>query len=353
MKSTPDVIPPLMTVLLPVFNGGKFIVEAIESILNQTFRDFEFIIIDDGSTDNTPEILREYLAKDSRIILVTQENKGLVATLNEGICRATGKWIARMDCDDIALPQRFEKQMLQIEQTGADICGCWAKPFGSTNIRVQKHPSTDQAIKMALLFGAPFVHPTVIMRSELAKQLCYDKEWDNAEDYDLWERAARAGWKMTNVPESLLMYRHHATQVSNKSAWRQHILTQKIRSRYWHFVFDSMGINHDPIEEVLKIREPSFSGLNIDKVDYAFEELLRRNHGDTRSTIFDHATRLYFRIAADCPDIVARWSKLHKKYGAGLALGIKLKLSLLRLFRVRSNSSLFHSLKKIYFYLIR
>jgi len=344
---------PLISVVLPVFNGGKFLVESIESILRQTFNDFELIILDDGSTDMTPDILREYQARDARITLVTQRNLGLAATLNEGIRLARGKWIARMDSDDIALPQRFEKQMVQIDQTDSDICGCWAKPFGSTNVQIQKHPSTDQAIKMALLFGSPFVHPTVIMRRELAKQLCYDNAWDKAEDYDLWERAARAGWKMTNVPELLLLYRLHALQVSSESALQQHILTQKIRRRYWYFVFDSLGISRDPVDEVLKIRESSFDNLNVDQVDYAFEELLRRHHGDAQSTIFDHATRLYFRIAADCPDIVARWGKLHKRYGSGRGLGTRLELWLLRLFRVRPSSDLFYYIKMIYFYLVR
>ncbi len=344
---------PLISVVLPVYNGEKYLAEAIESILCQTFRNFEFIIIDDGSSDRTLAIVQEYQGKDSRIRLTSRENKGLVATLNEGINLACGKWIARMDADDIALPHRFERQLQWLEQTGADICGSWVKFFGTTDKRIEKHPKTDQAIKIELLFGAPFAHPSVMMKTALVKRLRYDEAWEKAEDYDLWERAARAGWQMTNVQEVLLLYRQHATQITTHTSSQNHMLSQKIRRRYWEFISKEMRLDHDWIDEVMKIRDLSSPKINMDYVDSAFVNLLQRNRGEARGTILVHLTRLYYLLAGDCPDVVSRWSALNKEFGAGFALGIKLKLWLLSMFRIRSNSDTYHRLKSYYFSLFR
>jgi hypothetical protein len=226
------------------------------------------------------------------------------------------------------------------------------KLFGTSDNRILKHPQTDAAIKMELLFGAPFAHPTVMMKSALVKQLRYDKAWEKCEDYDLWERAAHSEWKMTNVPEVLLLYRQHDAQISTSTSSHQQLLTQKIRRRYWEFVFDSMKLKKEWIDEVLKLREPSSLNPNMNDVDEAFTALLQNSQGQIRDPIFDHATRLYFRAAADCPDVVARWSRLNKSFGAGYGLKTKFKLWLLATLHIRADSQLFNYLKMIYFRLI-
>lgn len=344
---------PLISVVLPIYNAEKYVEEAVRSILEQTFTNFELLVINDGSTDSTLRILEQFQKLDKRVVLVSRENRGLVETLNEGISIARGKWIARMDADDIALPNRFEQQLRWLEQTDADICGGWVKFFGTADRRVLKHPKADAAIKMELLFGAPFAHPTVMIKTALVKQLRYDKAWEKCEDYDLWERAARAGWKMTNVPEILLLYRQHNTQISTSASTYQQLLTQKIRRRYWEFVFDSMNFKKEWVDEVLKLREPSPSKPNMDYVDSAFIALLQRNQGEAQATIFDHATRLYFRAAAICPDVIARWTSLNRSYGVGPKVGIKTKLWLLSRLRIHSNSRSFERMKRLYFYLTR
>lgn len=347
-------ISPIISVVLPVYNSEKYIAEAIESILYQTYRNFEFIIIDDGSSDGTLAILQEYQGKDSRIRLISRENKGVVSTLNEGINLVCGEWIALMNADDIALPYRFECQLQWLAQTDADICGSWVKLFGTADERIIKYPQTDQAIKIALLFSSPFAQPSVMMKTVLVKQLLYDNAYDKgAEDYDLWERAAHKGWQMTNVQEVLLLYRQHTTQITKRFFNENHMLSQKVRRRYWEFVSNSILLDQDWIDEVMKIREPLLPKINMDYIDSAFTELLQRNYGEARNTIFDHATRLYFRVAADCPDIVARWTSLNKKFGSGFALGTKLKLWLLNMLSIRSDSAFFHRLKKLYFPFIR
>lgn len=340
---------PAISVALPVYNGERYLAEAIDSILAQTFTDFELIIIDDGSTDASLNILRRYEKRDARIRLISRENRNLVATLNEIIDLARGRWIARMDQDDIALPHRFERQLEWLNQVEGDICGSGVEYFGTSDRRILKHPKTNEAINMALLFGCSFAHPTVMMRTDLVRQLRYDDAWEKCEDYDLWERASQVGWKMSNLPEVLLLYRQHEGQISTVTSLKQQELTQKIRRRHWEFVFNSMKLNKDWIDEVLKLREPSPKKANMDMVDLAFFELLKRNQGEAQAAIFDHATRLYFRAAANCPDVTMRWHKLNQQFGSQFSLGIILKLWLLSTFRLGAEGKVFQNLKRIYF----
>lgn len=344
---------PLISVVLPVYNGEKYLIEAIESILAQTFRDFELIMIDDGSTDGSLHLMRKYEENDARVRVVERENRGLAITLNDSIDIARGEWLARMDQDDIALPYRFERQLAWLKETGADISGSWVQRFGSSDKRVVRLRQTDEAIKMEMLFCSPFAHPTVMMRTALVKHLRYDSAWEKAEDYDLWERAAEAGWKMTNVPEVLLQYRVHESQISTVTLVRQQQLALLIRHRYWKYIFEAMQLDQQWIDSVLKIYEPSASKTNMETVDASLAELLQRSQGEARDTIFDHAKRLYFRVAADCPDIVQRWNKLNKRFTGRLSLATKVKLWVLHSLRIRPDSSWYLLLRKFHISLIR
>lgn len=340
------VMMPVISVVLPAFNAEKYVKEAVQSILDQTFISFELIVIDDGSTDGTLQVLQQLKELDERVILITRQNRGLVETLNEGIDHARGKWLARMDADDIALPNRFERQLQWLGKSDADICGSWVQFCGTADKRILKHPQSDAANKMELLFGCSFAHPTVMMKTELVRNLRYDKAWEKCEDYDLWERAARAGWKMTNVPEVLLLYRQHDAQVSTAASVTQQELTQRIRRRRWEFVSTSMNIEREWIAEVLKLREPLLPKFNINDVDSAFVELLHHASGEARITVFDHVTRIYFRAAADCPDIVMRWWRLNTKFGRTFPWGTMFQLLVLSVLRIRPGSHFFEKLKK-------
>ena len=339
---------PEISVALPVYNGEKYLAEAIESILAQTFKDFEFIIIDDGSKDNSLNILREYEKRDHRIHLIARENRNVAATLNEIVFLARGRWIARMDQDDVALPQRFEHQLAWIKKTGADISGAWVQRFGTSDKRIVRFRQTHHAIKMEMLFCSPFAHPTVMVLTEKIKTLLYDETRWEAEDYDLWERAAHIGWKMTNVPEVLLRYRVHPAQISSNKAIRQQQLTQEIRRRYWEFTSQSLQLKQYEVNELLKTFELSAFPIDMDAVDSLFMTLLCSNQGEARDIIFDHMIRTYFRVAATCPNVVSRWRKLNREFGKDWGVAITLKLSLFRLFRIQPNSALFEQLKKIY-----
>lgn len=199
---------PKISVVMPVYNTKeKYLREAIESILNQTYSDFEFIIINDGSTNNAEDVILSY--KDKRIKYFKQENKGVANTLNYGFDIAQGEYIARMDSDDISLPNRFEKQIKFLEENkDIAILGSWHEEFHKQHIR---KPSYE--IKLLDLFRGNLVsHPTIMLRkNDLDKyQLRYDPSF-TCEDYELWSRIARY-LKFHNLQEVLLKYRRENKQ---------------------------------------------------------------------------------------------------------------------------------------------
>jgi glycosyltransferase involved in cell wall biosynthesis len=347
-----DNQPVTVSVLLPVHNGEKYISKAIDSILSQTFHNFELIVIDDGSSDGTLAILKNYELIDARIHLISRGNKGLIATLNEGIDIACGKWLVRMDADDIALPNRIERLLYWIEQTGVDVAGSWVQFFGSFDRRIWKGYQSDEAIKVDMLFKCPFVHPSVMMRSELAKQLKYDPDCEKAEDYDLWVRAAISGWKMINVPEVLLKYRKHNAQVSITSANKQQLMTEVIRKKYWDHIAKSSNLDLQAVQEVFKLTSISPLPFNIDIADSVLLELLYSYTGESRRVILDNIYRFYLRISSNYSDIGERWDKLNREVGNRPAFFTRLKLWVLHTLKIRQESKVFDYLKKIHIWLI-
>lgn len=204
-----------VTVLMPVYNGEKYLKEAIDSILSQTFRDFEFLIINDGSTDKSAEIIASY--PDPRIRLVHNgKNIKLIATLNKGLDLARGEYIARMDCDDISLPDRLAKQVAFMDENpDIGICGTWVKTIGEVEGDVWRYPSDHDTIKCMLLFGSVLAHPSVMMRREMLRNhnLKYDSNYTHAEDFQLWRRASQL-FLTANIGEILVLYRITSNSVS-------------------------------------------------------------------------------------------------------------------------------------------
>lgn len=208
---------PLVSVVMPVHNGGKFVEEAVESILTQTLPDFEFIIINDGSTDDTSVLLNRYARADSRVRIYNQAKLGLIASLNKGCSVAVGKYIARMDADDVAFPDRFERQVGFLERhPEIAVLGAAAEVIDANGKRIGeiRHPTDDREIDKALLNSCCFAHPTIMMRKEVFRAVGgYVKTFVDAEDYDLWLRIAER-YKLANLPEPVLRYRFHTNQVS-------------------------------------------------------------------------------------------------------------------------------------------
>lgn len=221
---------PTVSVVMPAYNAEKYIREAIDSILNQTYTDFEFIIINDGSTDRTKEIIQSY--NDSRIVyLENKENSGIVVTLNKGLDCATGEYIARMDSDDISEKERFEKQVAFMDKNkdigllGTGIC-----IFGEEIQKQNRVFTTDsKQLKAELIFNACVAHPTVMIRREILEinHLRYNKEFAGAEDYCLWWEIAKVS-NITTLPDALLNYRIHTSQITKKKDMQYYSMMQKL-----------------------------------------------------------------------------------------------------------------------------
>lgn len=211
---------PKVTVLMPVYNGEKYLREAIQSILTQTFTDFEFLIINDGSTDKSLEIIKSF--HDVRIRLVSNEiNLKLIATLNKGLDLAQGKYVARMDSDDVSLPTRLQKQVDFMEKnTDTGVCGSWIKYIGEEQGEC-RFPTDSSDIMAHMFFDSVLAHPSVIMRKEMLdiNKLRYDPEHLYVEDFGLWQRCSEF-FNISNMPEVLLHYRVLSTSIcrSNETA---------------------------------------------------------------------------------------------------------------------------------------
>lgn len=235
-----------ISVLLPVYNAEKYLNESIESILNQTFTDFELLIIDDGSTDKSWQIIQSF--DDRRIqVIRNDKNLGLIKTLNKGINLAKGKYIARMDADDIASQQRLEKQFNFLEQNPQyALIGSQAKFIfenKSSNI-IFEIPTNDDEIPIFSLFNCPFIHPSIMIRTEVLKEFYYNEDFATAEDYELWTRILKK-YKGSNIKEVLLSYRIHGNNISTIE-------------------------NHKQVESVRKIYQQNLSHIGI---SYTSEDL--------------------------------------------------------------------------------
>jgi glycosyltransferase involved in cell wall biosynthesis len=210
---------PTVSVVMPVFNGAEFLDEAVRSILDQTFRDFEFIIVDDGSTDDTPRILRKYAEADDRVRVHRQENRGVVAALNQACRLAQGRFIARMDADDVSLPRRFEKQIEFLKtHPKVGVLGTWASKIDKQGsvIATWCLPANPTVLKWNHFFRVCVIHPTVLMRREILEKLnFYRPDAVYAEDWDLWLRAS-AITEFGNTPEILFKYRISGKNTSKR-----------------------------------------------------------------------------------------------------------------------------------------
>lgn len=282
---------PLLSVILPVYNGEKYLVEAIESVLLQTYTNFELIIINDASTDGSLKILESYLQRDSRIHVISRENRGLPATLNEAVENSQGKYIVRMDQDDICHPDRFLIQMefllnhsdvvavgsaaIYIDQDGRMICTYF--------------PDTEDKVLREKFPDSPFVHPSVMFSKEAfynSGKYTEKMRW-GGEDVTLFERMSRIG-KLHNLNVPLIYYRLIPGSMSRKPAVFRNLLSKIIED-------EIAGINVS--EERLK--ELQLEAKKIDKskaiFDYHFEVAkLYIWSGRNRIKAFQHLNKCIF-----------------------------------------------------------
>ncbi|MFT4244729.1 MAG: glycosyltransferase [Candidatus Woesearchaeota archaeon] len=247
-----------VSVVMPNYNGAVYLKEAVNSILNQSFEDFELIIVDDCSTDSSLEVLRSF--DDPRIKVVeNSKNLGVSGTLNHGLNYVKGEFIARMDSDDISSKLRFEKQVKKLEE-GFDIVGSDIEIIDSSSKIIGSRVYRDD-ISNVIVIESPLAHPSVMFRTSLIRQMgVYSLEFNSAEDYDLWLRFYSFGAKFAIVHEPLLRYRVHDSQIKSmktKKSLRTTLLVKKNAKKAYRMKFGIRGEVRMIMERMLLLL-PSF-----------------------------------------------------------------------------------------------
>lgn len=255
----------LVSIIIPVYNCEAFLEETVKSVLAQTHQHLELIMVDDGSTDNSPAIMQTWAGKDSRVKLIFQSHGGIARAMNTGINAAQGQFIAYLDQDDVALPGRLATQLDYMINNGIDICGSWAQQFGNSS-RLLKYPESHDAIEITLLFYCSLLQPTVMLRADIAKANLYN-ERANFLDYEMWTRLVLKH-RMGNVQKVLTNYRGHTNQthIRLKKEFAADLI--KYREIYFHSLF-SRALPQE--YKTLAIAAEKKSLVNLEQVDQVGE----------------------------------------------------------------------------------
>ena len=271
---------PLISVVIPVYNAERYILDALRSVCEQTYQNLQIIVLDDGSTDRSKEIIES--VHDKRIELVSRENRGLIATLNEGIQLSNGTYIARMDADDICSPDRFTHQLAYFEAHGdVGVLFTGLEYIDAAGVTLRKKVSYEnREIKpVELLFGCPVCHPTAMFNmTVLAKtDIRYDPEFDKTEDFELWTRLT-SKTKIGILSDVLFQYRIHAESITSKN-------------------------NTEQRKTALKAIMKNLSQVNSEKVSQAVGVIYNNHQGrDTALETLKAALRLFFQLDCINPD---------------------------------------------------
>ena len=245
---------PMISVIMPVYNGEEFLREAIESILDQTYKDFEFLILYDESSDDSFKIIQKYVALDSRVKLIKCERTGILGALNKGIRLSKGDFIARMDADDVCFPERFEKQIKFMEKENLDICGGDFIMINNNEVFIKhvKVPKTKSEIILTMGFNVPFAHPSVMIKKEFLKinKLFYGSNGKKyAEDLDMWIVMFSKGAIFGNLKEEILKYRILNTSLSRVNSKK---IAYEIKLELNNFINQNKALYKSSLLEVLK-----------------------------------------------------------------------------------------------------
>ena len=305
---------------MPCYNCENYVAEAIESMLNQTFADFELIVLDDCSTDGTAEIAKKY--SDERIVYHRNEqNLGLVDTLNLGLTLAKGELIARMDGDDISLPTRLEKQVQFLDENpDVILCSAGMELFG-TETAVWIRESNSEDVKITMMLYSPVLHASSIFRKNvfLDNDLIYRKETFPAEDYDLWSRAVFFG-HLANIPEVLYKYRIHGIQVTKTVETREKI-TRQVQINFIKRALPSLS--EEDVDFFVNKLVPS----NLSTKDEVFRSktvILHFIEANKKTGFFDQ-NHLQYRLKRYCQAKVFEFAKRSKTFNFSLLKELRLK----------------------------
>lgn len=339
---------PLISVIVPMFNSKKWVEQSLCSLLAQSYANFEIIVYDDGSTDNGLDVIKRLKDKKNRIrIIHSDRNQGIVTALNTLIRESTGEYIARMDADDIAHPNRLEKQVNFMLAESADLCGSWFKEIGQGLRRVTRWPTTHEALEAAFLFQNSICHPTAIARRCVFDDFPYRNNFSLAEDYDFFLRAIQK-YKLANVPEALLSYRRHSAQATQSKRDQMEAITESLRIN----ALNSIGIH--PTNEQARIhnliRAPhsitSIQDLNAVET-WLFSLLNHSKSPDFNSVIANQWIRACIRSAPLGFDMFRKFLSSDLLAFTRVNLQTKIDIAAIAALHLKYNSSIFRALRRV------
>jgi glycosyltransferase involved in cell wall biosynthesis len=295
---------PKISVILPVYNAQSYLRESIDSILNQTFQDFELIIINDGSTDDSLSIMESYT--DQCIRIINQTNAGLPVSLNRAIAQAQGQYLARQDADDISLPERLAKQVAYLDaHPQCALLGTWSQILveNAATDRSLSHPHLNGDIQLKLLLFNCFVHSSVMIRKgalETTGLYPEDPEKFPPEDYDLWLRIAKH-WEVANLPEVLFQYRELPNSIS-----RSKLNIMQDRARLMSLlalkeILPASATNEDIASLVLAMTNEPFAAPQSNKVIHS--KMLERVRDEQLQRFASHQDEIH-KSYADCQKLL-------------------------------------------------
>jgi glycosyltransferase involved in cell wall biosynthesis len=245
---------PLVSVIIPIYKAEDYIVEALRSVMDQTYKNLEIILINDQSPDRSIQLAEELAANDPRVQIVENRyEKGIVGALNTGLELATGELIARMDGDDVCFPDRIERQVkFMDEHPEIAVSSGSVEVIGKHSGLKFEYPTDPEVAAIYPLLNSPLAHPATILRADFFQEhsLRYDYEYQYGEDIDLWQRVLDAGGQIGNLAEVILKYRTHNTNVTVEHASRNSDLAQKVRLR----ILNKLGLN---------LSEPEVTALHL------------------------------------------------------------------------------------------
>jgi len=331
---------PVLTVVMPVHNGARWLGETLVSIYNQSFRDFELILVDDASTDALLGVLNAF--PDPRLTVVRLEKNGGVAEArNKGVAQANSQYIAFCDADDVCQPERFEKQITFLQQhPRVGVCGTAFTCFETEDGETVRNPSSDGEIRRSLMRGNCFGTSTMMGRAELFKKHVFDQSMTPTEDYDLWTRLSCEGVQMANLPESLLRYRVHAQQASQQKSVRLDQLARKIRALYCARLLGLAGLLERMRVESIEMEDLEAAASGI--VNYC------ATHSDVSVSEFRFMLAwLYQKLPNHGLLSWWRWTRLQKLLKLDLNRNYRFNIALLALLPIGISHKYFDTLIKM------
>ncbi len=304
---------PKISVILPVYNAEKYIFDAVQSILSQTYKNFELIIIDDGSTDDCLNIISKF--DDNRILVYKNEkNLGLIATLNKGLNLCKGDFIARMDADDISLPTRFEEQINFFKtHTKTDILGTNYEIFGDVH-QIINLPTNPQQIKIELLFHNVICHPSVMMKRQSIKNIFYNSNYLHNEDWAFWLEGIKNKLTITNLNKVLLKYRQEGQNISLKHQQTDFNRTKLIYKNYLSDIIPSLTEQELNYHYYLSKKPINIEKINLnnfkDYVNKLSQSLINNNFDYQTVNQFLHQkkVKLFYLIAGSNKKLALKYA---------------------------------------------